>query len=250
MFRVGVLVTTLFVAVSAGARAATPPAIEASAARLLAAAIANLNANPAYSFDADIVYDDVQPNGLKYAVRATAQFAVQRPGQFSVKYTGDRRSATFLSNGSTFAFFDRSTHVYATSPATNGIDATLDRIAAAYDFTVPLADFVADRPGTAFVRDAQAGYVLGPSAFGTVTAHHLLFTGANIDWELWVESGAEPLIRAVAITYKKLPAQPRYYARLDNWQFGPIDPATFTFVPPAGAVRAKFAAVSTAGGAK
>lgn len=233
----------LLVAAGLSGEAATPPPIEASASRLLHQAVVALDAQPSYSFDADIAYDDVQPSGIKYVVRASAQFQVQRPGQFFVSYSGDRRKASFYSDGKTFAFFDQRANVYGTAPATTDMDTTLNKIFAAYDFTVPLADFVSNHPGAAFSQGVQGGYDLGPSTVAGTATHHLLFTGRGIDWQLWIDAGATPVVRAFAITYERLPGKPEYFATLSNWKFAPVDAAVFTFTPPKGAIPVKFSAM-------
>jgi hypothetical protein len=238
------LAALLLIASVGNSDAAPASLVEAKALGLLNAAVTYLNEKPTYAFDADIVYDDVQPSGVKYAVRAAAQFAVRRPGEFVVHYRGDRREASFYSDGKTFAFYDQSSQVYSTAPATNDIDGTLDRIFSAYDFTVPLADFVSNRPGSALSGKVLTGYDLGPTKVGTTPTRHLLFTQDDIDWQIWIDEGTTPLVRAFAITYKQLPGQPEYFATFSDWKFTPVDRSAFTFTPPNGAVAVKFSPIS------
>jgi hypothetical protein len=222
---------------SAGSRvvAATSQQVEPSARRLLQSATDYLQKQPAFAFTAQIVSDDVQRSGLKYKVRATATYDVQRPGRLFVAYSGDRRKAKFYSDGNKFVFYDQAANVYGTAPATNDNDATLEAVFAKYDFTIPLLDLVSNHPGSSLSGKVLRGYDLGASSIGDVATRHLLFTQSDIDWEIWIDSGAVPLIRALSITYKQLPDQPEYSATFSDWKFTPIDAALFSFTPPQGA---------------
>jgi hypothetical protein len=218
-----------------GIVAATSQQVDPSARSLLQSAADYLQKQPSFAFSAQIVSDDVQRSGLKYKVRAAATFDVQRPGRLFVNYLGDRRKAKFYSDGSKFVFYDQSANVYGTAPATNDNDITLEAIFKKYDFTIPLLDLVSNHPGTALNGKVLRGYDLGPSSIDNVATRHLLFTQSDIDWEVWIESGAVPLIRGLSITYKQIPNQPEYAATLSDWKFAPIDAALFSFTPPQGA---------------
>jgi hypothetical protein len=218
--------------------AATSPQVEPSARSLLQSATDYLQKQPSFAFSAQIVSDDVQRSGLKYKVRAVATFDIQRPGRLFIGYSGDRRKAKFYSDGTKFVFYDQSANVYGTAPATNDNDNTLEAIFTKYDFTVPLLDLVSNHPGASLSGELLRGYDLGASSIGDVATRHLLFTQSAIDWEIWIDSGGVPLIRAFSITYKQLPNQPEYSATLSDWKFTPIDSALFSFTPPPGAFPA------------
>jgi len=65
---------------------------------------------------------------------------------------------------------------------------------------------------------------------------HLVARTDEIDFQVWVTTGDQPVPLRVVISYKKAPGQPQFAANLSDWNFAPkIDPAAFTFVPPADA---------------
>jgi len=53
------------------------------------------------------------------------------------------------------------------------------------------------------------------------TYHHLAFTEADTEWQLWVEGGTTPLPRRVEIVYKSLPRQPRMIVDYSDWNMNP-----------------------------
>jgi|SRR5271165_1244622 len=234
----------VFLAASNRGEAAVAPKIEPNALRVLQSAAAYLKAQNSFAFNANIRFDDVQPSGLKYQLHAQAKYEVARPGNLFVDYTGDRREASFYSDGKTFVFYDRGANVYGTAPASNDTTATLNAIFAKYDFTVPLDDLVSTDPTKSLTGKLQSGYDLGPSTVGGAATHHLLFTQSDIDWQIWIDSGATPLIRELSITYKKLPGQPEYTATLNDWSFTPIDASAFSFTPPKDALHVNFVTIS------
>lgn len=242
-FRLLGAVLVAVLAVTANAVAATGPTVEPAARSLLRAATDYLEKQPALSFEAQIISDDVVPSGLKYKVRATAQFDVERPGKLFIDYSGDRRKAKFYSDGSKFVFYDQSANVYGTAAATSNNDGTLATIFTKYDFTVPLLDIISNHPGSALAGKIVRGYDLGASSVDGAATRHLLFTQREIDWEIWIETGTAPLIRAFSITYKQLPGQPEYSAILSDWKFGALDAGLFGFTPPKGAIPAKMLAL-------
>ena len=67
-------------------------------------------------------------------------------------------------------------------------------------------------------------------------AHHLSFRTAQVDWQIWVKDGAEPLPLKYVITTKWLTGAPQYSVTLSNWNTKPAMAADrFKLVAPAGA---------------
>jgi len=225
------------------AATATGPVIEPGAQRLLQAAASYLKAQPSLAFSADIVHDDVQPPDIKVQFHASAQYMLARPGQLRVDYTSDRRQASFFIDGKTFVLFDRAQNTYGILQAQGDIDTTLNAVLDKYDFSVPLADLVSNDPYKALAGKLQGAYDLGVSTVAGFATHHLLFIQKDIDWQLWIDAGATPLIRELQITYKNLPGQPEYMATLTDWKFAPVAASVFSFNPPKGAVLIDFVAV-------
>lgn len=75
--------------------------------------------------------------------------------------------------------------------------------------------------------------------------HQLAFRGTDVDWQLWVTIGEKPLPLRYVVTTKKLTGAPEFTLQLRNWNTAPqINPAQFTFSPPAGAKKLDPASVT------
>jgi hypothetical protein len=52
---------------------------------------------------------------------------------------------------------------------------------------------------------------------------------------LWVETGDEPLLRKIVVTYLQEPGSPQYAATIDTWNLNPeLSASDFTYSPAAG----------------
>jgi hypothetical protein len=233
----------LVVAASASSSdaATTPPqTLDPTAVRIVRSAADYLKQQQSFAFTADVVYDDVLPPDFKIQQHAVAQYTVQRPNKLRVNYTGDRRQVEFYMDGKNFTLFDQTANVYGVIPAGADIESTVDSIFAKYDFSPPLTELLANDPYAKFSHTAQSGWYVGKSVVRGFSTHHLVFVRPNIDWQIWVDDGQTPLIRAIEITYKNLPGQPEYSATFTDWSFGAANASVFTFVPPKNAALIDF----------
>jgi hypothetical protein len=68
------------------------------------------------------------------------------------------------------------------------------------------------------------------------TATHLAARSADVDFEVWVATGDQPVPLRVVFNYKTAKSEPQFRATLRKWNFSPAtDTTAFTFVPPADA---------------
>jgi len=101
---------------------------------------------------------------------------------------------------------------------------------------VPMADLLIGKTYDSLLADVESGTYVGLHAVGDTKCHHLLFRQENIDWQIWIDAGKQPLPRKLVITYTQEPDQPQYVATMDNWDLAPaVSEETFTFTAPAGA---------------
>ena len=86
--------------------------------------------------------------------------------------------------------------------------------------------------------------VIRPERIGDRICMHYAFRQEKVDWQVWIDQGAQPLPCKLVITSTADPAQPQYSAVL-NWDLTtPVDPARLAFVPPANARKISIAEVS------
>jgi len=81
-----------------------------------------------------------------------------------------------------------------------------------------------------------SGAHIGRGVIGGIECEHLAFRGNEIDWQIWIQTGDQPLPRKYVITSKAMAAAPQYAVVIRDWKIG-IEPnaEVFVFTPPQGA---------------
>jgi hypothetical protein len=180
--------------------------------------------------------EEVMPSGQKVELASVRQVNVVRPDKVVADVRGDEIDRRSVYDGKTLSILDRKHNVYAVIEAPGTIDALLDDLAKRYDMTVPLGDFFVADPYKALSSETETGQYIGRAKVGGTDCHHLAFTQAEIDWEIWIDASGKPLPKKLVITYKKLPGSPRYSVTMLDWNTDPDTPAgLFEFKPPEGA---------------
>ena len=86
-------------------------------------------------------------------------------------------------------------------------------------------------------EDVRVGLLVGETEIDGVATDHLAFRQPNVDWQLWVQKGAQALPRKLLITTRYAVGEPQYQAVM-AWNLTPaIDAKAFTFAPPASATE-------------
>jgi len=188
-----------------------------------------------YSFQAEVLLDVVFPDGSKVQVARNMDVSVQRPNSFKIATTGDDVKALSVFDGKNFTLALLDGKTYGQVPAAMDTDAVVAMLDEKFGLDSPLGDLLLnDVCGK--MRAISASYV-GKGYVGKTLCHHLFFQGKDIDWQLWVEVGENPLPRKLVITEKRLPKSPQFVAFLNHWQIGAIPAAAFDFTAPAGFTR-------------
>lgn len=223
--------------------------IEVEAENSLEKMLNYLKSQSSLSFQADIAQDLVFSNGQKIQLGGTANVKVRRPDKFNIDYQGDLRHVRFYFDGKTFTMEGLTNNVYANFSApsdVDNIDTVVDRIGEKLNITLPLGEIISTKNDLESIRQRTiSGVYVGESMVNGIACHHLAFRQENLDWQIWIEKGNQPVPRKLVITYKKEPSSPQYSALLSNWNFNPIsaqNPAFF-FEPSADAMKIDFVIV-------
>ena len=174
---------------------------------------------------------------------------MRRPDRLAGDASGDARNGSFWFDGKTFSAIDREQNVWAAGLVPPTIDGALDWVFDQTGTVVPLADFVYSDGYDRLMGDVQRGVYLGIHDVAGVPCHHLSFEQATIDWQLWIDAGADPLPRKLVITYKTEDEVPQYSVTIRKWNLAAQLPdGLFRFSPPAGAKRVDVPALASAYG--
>jgi hypothetical protein len=197
---------------------------------------ATLNSLRRYGLTARITRDQVLPFGYKLQNNELARMWVDAPRNMRMEVEGDIKNRTYVYDGTQLTVFAPDLNVYSTTAAP-GTLGELVRVLLDTGVEIPLIDMLYQGNSGNLAEDVRVGIVVGDSEVDGVATDHLAFRQPDVDWQLWVEKGAQALPRKLLITTRYEVGDPQYQATL-QWDLKPtIAAKSFAFVPPAGATR-------------
>ena len=186
--------------------------------------------------------DVVTNNGQRIQLDGTTTYKVRRPG-FVIDYASDMKSRRFIYDGKTFTVYSPKLGFYASVPAPATNREVLDTIYKKFGIALPLEDLFrwSDPSNAARVQAFQSAYDVGSATIDGVETEHYAFREPDVDWEVWIQQGDQPLPRKLVIVDRTDPSRPTFTSRL-AWQVNPtLTDADFTFVPDSNAKRIQLA---------
>ena len=186
----------------------------------------------------DVVTDD----GQRIQLDGTTTYKIKRPG-FVIDYVSDMKSRRFIYDGKNFTVYSPKLGFYAQVPAPATNKEVLDTIYNKFGISLPLVDLFrwADPSSAQRIQALKSAYDIGPATIDGAETEHYAFREADVDWEVWIQPGAQPLPRKLVIVDRTDPSRPPFSSRL-TWQLNPtFTDADFAFVPDADAKRIQLA---------
>jgi len=228
-------------AASARAQQASPPALDPTADKIFAGTCQVLESANAFSFHADVMYDQVLPSAVKVQYSGAMDYLVQRPGDLAIVYRSDLGGKDLWYGNSSLTLFDPKYNVYATVEVPPTIDAMLDQVAEKQHLRMPLSDLAYTHPCERPRKIAVYSGYLGVNNVNGVPCDHLAYSSVTDDFQVWVAHSGKPLPLKIVINHRTDPGSPEYIAVLSNWKF-PKDIPASRFQPqvPKDAKRIEF----------
>jgi hypothetical protein len=91
----------------------------------------------------------------------------------------------------------------------------------------------------------QSAMNAGQDFVGNDLCDHYAFRQGNFDWQIWIQTGSQPLPRKIVITNRADEARPQSVSLID-WTLKPtFKESAFAFVPPKGATKVEIVTVKT-----
>ena len=226
----------------------TQPAISEEASATLQRMGQTLRAEQ-LSFQARTIRVYAEPKGEPLHIFHTLKVTMRRPNRLLAEVSGDDGSSKLVFDGKTAILYSAAQNKYASIAVPEGTIASLLKEAVGrlgVDF--PLADFLSDEPGNAFLSGVTSGRIVNTVTIdGGPYDHLFFFQPPGIELELWVEKNEQSLPRRLIVTYRSLPGQPNFIAQFSDWNFNVRTPdADFAFQPPAGATQVELKPVAAA----
>jgi hypothetical protein len=182
-------------------------------------------------------YDAIQADGQRIEFGERRKILMQRPNKLRVEVErSDGERGVFTYDGRWITAFNARENVYARVEKVASLDEILVYMVRDLRATVPLARMLTTGFPADLEKRATDVTLVEHCTLFDVPTDHLAVRTPEVDLQLWIATGAEPLPRRAVITYKNAAGQPQFRADLYDWKIAPkTEAAAFTFVPPAGA---------------
>jgi hypothetical protein len=219
-----------------------PPAVASSpesqdAKALLMRMAEFLAKTKAFSMTMNAGYDVVQDSGQKIEFGEIRQVMIDRPNHLRVQLelsNGEKERIYF--DGKNIIVFSPKENVFARLEKSGTVDGMLKYVIQDLKIPISLALLLASSVKEELEkRTTEVAYVERTN-IGGKPVDHLAGRMADVDFQIWLQEGEQPLPLRAIITYKQAVGQPQFSANLSDWNLAPkIEDAAFEFSPPAGA---------------
>jgi hypothetical protein len=201
------------------AQAARIPKVDPLADKLLTQMCETLGSADAFSFHAEVLFDQVLPSAVKVQYAGAINFAVQRPDELAIDFQSDLGGKDLWYQGDKLTIFDPPHQVYASLAVPNTIDGALDQVADTHNLRLPLSNLAYSDPCLRVQKQIIFGAYIGVNDVNGVACDHLAFSSSKVDLQLWLDRSTRPVPRKIVINYRAEPGSPEYIAVLSDWKF-------------------------------
>jgi hypothetical protein len=202
----------------------------------------------AFSVSIDIGNEVITREGEKLQFDSHGTLVVQRPSRFYATRQGRFADVEMFYDGKAVTVYGKTLNAYLQKDVAGTLDDAIATLESAAGIDLPGTDLLLANPYAVLSDGITSSGYHGTDYVGGVPCHHLSFREDQVDWQLWVKTGDEPLPMKYVITTKWLTGAPQYSAQFGDWNLAPaIAGDRFTFVVPQGAQKLDSLPVDEAG---
>lgn len=197
-----------------------------------------LGGTKAFSMNADVDFEIVNSNGQKIQLSSLVTAVMERPARFNITRKGMVADAELIFDGETLTLHSKKLNAYTQIKVSGTIDDAILVYESETGLPAPGADLLFANPYDILSSGVESSVYVGTAYVNGVECHQLAFREANVDWQLWVKTGTEPLPMKYVITSKWHTGAPQYEIRWRDWNTSPnISGKQFAFSAPKGSLK-------------
>jgi len=178
-------------------------------------------------------YDAPQENGQMVEFGAVRNIQVKRPDNLRVdlqRSDGDER--ILVLDGKQIIIHNVTENVYARAEKIGSVDDAIKYLVSVLKTPLPLARmFLTNFPAALEQLVKEINYV-ELNTLNDVETDHLAVRTRDVDFQIWIARGKEPLPRRIVISYKNSKGEPQFRADFSNWNLSAkAAKGPFTYTP-------------------
>ena len=184
----------------------------------------------------------VLADGQKLQHGASATMDVARPDRLRATMRSPRSERVLFFDGKTVTLYTPAQRAYSTVELNDTLTGLVEKLENRFGIEVPLSDLFVWGTPAAPLDKIESAMNAGQDFIGDDLCDHYAFRQGQLDWQIWITTGAKPLPRKVVITNRSDEARPQSVS-LIAWNLNPgFNDSVFRFVPPKGATKAEIVA--------
>jgi hypothetical protein len=189
-------------------------------------------------------YDAIQDDGQMIEFGEIRKILVQRPDLMRAEVTrSDGDQDLLLFDGQTLTAYKSADNVFARVEHPGTIDSAIVYLVKDLQIRFPLARMLLTTLPEQLKAQIESIRYVEENLLYDVPVDHFAVRMKEVDVQIWVDQGPEPLLRRVVITYRNEGAQPQFRADFTAWNLTPeTSGADFVLTPPADAEEILFLA--------
>ena len=228
--------TTLSLAAQAQSAGIAP-----EAKQILKASTDFLASQQRFTADTRNTLEIVLKSGQKIEFNSTGRQSIQRPNKLRAERTGDLVDQVFVYDGQSLTLLNPQQNIFAQVAAPGTLEEMLDFARTKLDIVAPAGDLIYKNAYDILMDGVTEGIVVCKAVIEGVLCDHLAFRAPELDWQIWIQQGGQPLPRKIVITTLDLPNAPQFGITVTQWNLQPVfDAQTFKFTPQAGMKQIDF----------
>jgi hypothetical protein len=193
-----------------------------------------------YDSDVEVVTSDLQ----KIQFASSGHLQLTRPDKLHATRTGGYSDVELFFDGKTASVFGKDLNGFVQIDAPGSVDQLVDKLRNELSVALPGADLLVSNAFEVLSPDVLHAAHIGEGVIDGVECEHLAFRNDDTDWQLWVQTGANPIPRKYVITSKTVAGAPQYTLVIRDWKTDAAPADAFVFKAPDGAKKLDAAAIA------
>jgi hypothetical protein len=196
---------------------------------------AHLQTLKRFTVSTDLTGERVLADGQKLQHSATAALDVVRPNMLRARMFSARAEREIFYDGKLATISIPAQKAYSTVEFTGNLGELVSKLEVRYGVELPMADMFLWGTPAAPLDKIESAMNAGQDFIEKDLCDHYAFRQGNVDWQIWITTGAKPLPRKLVITNRSDEARPQS-VQYFNWNLKPtFKDSIFKFTPPKGA---------------
>lgn len=217
------------------------PVVDPAAIKALEGMSRYLRTLKQFTIQAQVSRDEAINAGGKLQFDHQLDVSFVRGAGLHMASSSPRKELQYFYNRKQFTLYSPRKGFYTTVDAPDTVTATITAIQDKYGVEWPLSDIFFWGTAANPTDGIEGAILVGPGRVDGKDCEHYAYRQADVDWQLCIAGGDQPLPLKLVITTTDMEEQPEYIARMD-WNLNPtIDPSSFTFEVPKAPSKIEFA---------